>query len=70
VTKPQIAVRVPSSLFEELNSYVEKNGVSKTDVVISAIATYLGCVKDLPLRQRIVDLETRIATIETKMEVK
>ncbi|MEA5581504.1 hypothetical protein VB620_09145 [Nodularia harveyana UHCC-0300] len=36
--KPQIAIRMPPSLLEELNSHVELTGTSKTDVVVSAIA--------------------------------
>ncbi|MCH2246611.1 MAG: ribbon-helix-helix domain-containing protein [Crocosphaera sp.] len=38
--KPQIAVRMPQPLFDELNQYVEKTGTSKTDVVIIAITKY------------------------------
>ncbi|MDJ0661753.1 MAG: DNA-binding domain-containing protein [Crocosphaera sp.] len=40
--KSQIAVRVPSPLLAELNSYVEETGISKTEVVVSAVAKYLG----------------------------
>ncbi len=48
--KPQITVRLSPSLLMELNHYVEKTGTSKTDVVVSAIAQYLGCADSVPLR--------------------
>ncbi len=64
--KPQIAVRMPQNLFDELNQYVEKTGTSKTDVVISAIAEYLGCAENVPLSQRVADLERKMALLEAK----
>ena len=62
--KPQIAIRIPHSLLEELNSYVERFGSSKTDVVISAIARYLDCTEDVPLSQRLAAVERRLAELE------
>ena len=64
MAKSQIAVRVSPSLLAELNQYVRQTGASKTDVVVSAIATYLGCAETVPLSQRVADLERRIAVIE------
>ncbi len=55
MSKPQIAVRIPPLLLEELDSYVERTGTSRTDVVVSAIATYLGCSQDVPLSQRVAE---------------
>ena len=65
--KPQIAVRIPPSLMEKLNSYVEKTGTSKTDVVVSAIAQYLGCPESVPLSQRVAELEARMAELEAEV---
>ena len=67
--KPQIAVRMPQNLFDELNQYVEKTGTSKTDVVISAIAEYLGCADSVPLSQRVAELERKIAVLEAKDKI-
>ena len=66
--KPQIAVRMPPSLMAKLNSYVEKIDTSKTEVVVSAIAKYLDCSEDMPLSQRMAELERRMATLENKIE--
>lgn len=62
--KPQIAVRVPPSLFEQLNQYVVKTGTSKTDVVVNAIAEYLGCADNVPLSQRMAELEAQMKELK------
>ncbi len=63
MSKPQIAIRIPPSLLEELNSYVERTDTSKTDVIVSAIATYLGCGK-IPLSQRVAELEAKVEELQ------
>ena len=55
--KPQIAIRLSPSLLQELNNYVELTGTSKTDVVVSAISQYIGCTDNMPLNQRMGELE-------------
>jgi predicted DNA-binding protein len=57
--KPQIAIRLSPSLLQELNNYVELTGTSKTDVVVSAISQYIGCADNVPLNQRVNELERR-----------
>ncbi|NCS19607.1 MAG: DNA-binding domain-containing protein [Microcystis aeruginosa G11-06] len=66
--KPQIAVRLPPPLLAELNQYVERVGTSKTDVIISAIAAYLGCAEIVPLSQRVSELELRMKKLRTLIE--
>ncbi len=66
MSKSQIGLRIPTSLFNELNSYVEKTGTSKTEVVCSAIAEYLGCADSVPLSQRVAELERKMAALEAK----
>jgi hypothetical protein len=62
--KPQIAIRIEPSLLEELNSYVERTGTSKTDVVVSAIATYLSSGSKVPLSQRVTELEIKVEEMQ------
>ena len=64
MTKPQIVVRIPPSLLEKLNNYAQQTGTSKTEVVVGALAHYLGCVENLPLNQRVAELEARTAVLE------
>ncbi len=61
---PHISVRIPPKLNEQLESYIRDNGVSKTEAIVSAIARYLNCESEVPLIQRIVDLEERMADLE------
>jgi hypothetical protein len=67
MSKPQIAIRLSPSLLQELNNYVELTGTSKTDVVVSAIAQYLGCADNVPLNQRMGDRERRMSELERKV---
>lgn len=62
--KPQIAVRIEPSLLEELNNYVERTGTSKTDVVVSAIATYLSSGSKVTLNQRVAELESKVEELQ------
>ena len=65
MTKPQITVRLSPSLLASLDHYVERSGTSKTDVVVSAIAQYIGCADNTPLSQRVAELEMRVNQLET-----
>lgn len=68
MVKPQISVRLSPSLLMELNNYVENTGTSKTDVIVSAIAQYIGCNESIRISQRVAELEKRMAMVESKLE--
>ena len=70
MARSQIAVRVPPSLLQELNQYIERVGTSKTDVIVSAIAAYLGCAETVPLSQRVAELERKMAELKAQMRDK
>ncbi|MFB2917105.1 MULTISPECIES: hypothetical protein [Aerosakkonema] len=63
MTKSQIAVRIPPSLHAQLNNYVKQTGSSKTEVVVSVIAQYIGCAEIVPLMQRVAELESQVAEL-------
>ncbi|UUO14930.1 DNA-binding domain-containing protein [Dolichospermum heterosporum] len=67
--KPQIAIRLSPSLLQELNNYVELTGTSKTDVVVSAISQYIGCADNMPLNQRMAELETKVEVLIKKTKL-
>jgi hypothetical protein len=69
MSKPQIAIRLSPSLLQELNNYVELTGTSKTDVVVSAISQYIGCADNVPLNQRVGELERRLRELESKLNI-
>lgn len=68
MVKPQITVRLSPSLLTELDQYVENSGTSKTDVVVSAIAQYIGCNESVRINQRVAELEKRVTKIEVSNE--
>ena len=68
--KPQITVRLSPSLLMELDQYIERTGTSKTDVVVSAIAQYLGCTEEVPLSQRMAEVENRLTELEVLIKAK
>jgi len=64
------SIRIPPPLLAELNQYVERVGTSKTDVIVSAIAAYLGCAETVPLSQRMAEVERKIMELESLVKGK
>lgn len=64
MVKPQIAIRMPPSLLDELNQYVRKTGTTKTDVVVSAIAQYINYSSNISLVQRVAELEMEVKELQ------
>ncbi|HEY9902738.1 MAG TPA: DUF6009 family protein [Candidatus Sericytochromatia bacterium] len=64
--KAQIAVRLPLMLFKKLNAHIQKTGRSQTQVVISALEKYLDTPEEMPLHERVLNLEKRVAALEAK----
>lgn len=64
--KAQISVRVPLYILRKLNNHIGKTGMSQTDIVVSALDNYLNSASEIPLIQRIVTLEDRVAVLEAK----
>lgn len=65
----QLGVRIPSHLNNQLMSYVAQTGISKTELVISALASYLGCAENVPLNERVARIEARLAALEIEKNV-
>ena len=61
-------MRIPHSLLEKLNSYVDSTGTTKTEVIVGALAQYLGCAETVPLSQRVAELEMRVNQLEALMK--
>lgn len=66
MAKPFIAARIPEIIDEKLKAYAENVGASRTDIVISALAQYLGCSIEVPVETNAVD---RLAALEKRVEV-
>ena len=70
MVSPQFSVRIPPKLDQRLKEYAAKNGTTKTEVMIAALANYLGCASEVPLTQRMVELEERLAILEAEVRGK
>lgn len=63
-----IGIRIPARLHQRLEEYRNKAHLTKSEVIVSAIAQYLGAVEDVPFSQRVIDLEERVALLEAEMK--
>ncbi|MDZ8264409.1 hypothetical protein [Nostoc sp. ChiQUE01b] len=66
MTSPQFSIRIPSELEQRLMGYAKQNGMTKTKVMIDALAHYLGCAEDVPLTRRVSELEKRVSALEAE----
>ena len=60
----QVGVRVPDLLHEKLAEHAAAMKVSKSEVVLSALAQYLDSATDVPMAVRMAMLENRVSEIE------
>ncbi len=60
----QLGVRIPSNLNERLTSFISETGMSKTELVINALASYLGCAEEITLTERMASIEAKVAMLE------
>jgi hypothetical protein len=58
---------MPYSLLDQLNAYAEKTGLSKTEVVVRAIASYLQ--QGDSLGQKLNQVEQRLSKVETMLKL-
>ncbi|MEL4896243.1 CopG family transcriptional regulator [Crocosphaera sp. Alani8] len=60
----QVGVKVPLLLHEKLAEHAATLNVSKSEVVLSALAQYLDSATDVPMAVRMAMLENRVSEIE------
>ncbi|MEL4896109.1 CopG family transcriptional regulator [Crocosphaera sp. Alani8] len=63
-TTHQVGVKVPTLLHEKLKEHAATLNVSKSEVVLSALAQYLDSASDVPMAVRMSLLEERMAAVE------
>ena len=59
-----MSFRMPYSLMNQLNEQAKHSGLSKTEIVVRAIASYLDSQKNNSLEQRIEKIEAKIINME------
>ncbi len=66
----QLGIRIPANLNQRLTDFMEQTGISKTDVVVSALASYLGCTEEISLTERMASIEAKVAMLEAMVKEK
>lgn len=62
----RLTVRVPDSLLNQFQSYLDQNGLTVTEGILAAIASYVGNTNILSLVERVSRVEKRLAELEEK----
>ncbi|MBD2652863.1 hypothetical protein H6G45_05005 [Synechocystis sp. FACHB-383] len=62
----RLTIRVPDPLLSQLQSYLDQQGLTVTEGVLAAIASYVGDNERLPLVERVSRIEQRLAKLEGK----
>ncbi len=62
-----ICFRIPQKLERSLKRYVNRNNITKIDVLVAALARYLGEEASIPMLQRLTKTEQKISTLEQEM---
>jgi predicted DNA-binding protein len=60
----QLGIRIPSSINERLTEFMEQTSMSKTEVVINALASYMGCTDEISITDRMASIEAKMALLE------
>lgn len=67
MSKPKISVRLSEPLLGALNQYAEDIGTSRSDVIATAIAQYLDFAEEVPLIQRMAEIEKKVEKLESEI---
>jgi hypothetical protein len=62
----RLSIRVPDPLLSQLQSHLNQQGLTVTEGVLAAIASYVGDNERLPLVERVSRVEKRLAVLERK----
>ena len=60
----RLTIRVPDPLLSQLQSYLDQQGLTVTEGVLAAIASYVGDTERLPLVERVSRLEKRLTQLK------
>lgn len=53
-------------MLKKLEAHIQSTGMSQTEIVVSALANYLGSAENIPIIDRLVALEKRFAVLEAE----
>ena len=67
---PQFSIRIPPELEQRINDYAKEHRITKTKVMVDALAYYLGSVDDVPLSRKVMEIQKRLTTLEAEVRSK
>ena len=67
MTSTPFCIRLPEELDRRLKATAAKNSTTKTEVMLAALAKYLDCETQVPLTERMAELEARLEKVEDKL---
>lgn len=62
----QVGARISAELHNQLVAFAQKTGRSKSKAIARALAAYLGCPEEMEIEDRVVGMEERLASLETR----
>lgn len=60
-----IGIRIPTNLHKRLEVYIAETHLTKTEVILNALAQYLGATEEVPLSQRVAALEAQMLELKS-----
>jgi hypothetical protein len=63
----RLSIRVPDPLLSQLQSHLDEQGLTVTEGVLAAIASYVGEHERLPLVERVIWVERRLVVLENNI---
>ncbi len=60
----QLGIRITSSLNQRLIAFIGQTGMSKTEVVVNALASFIGCTEKISITDRMASIEAKMALRE------
>jgi predicted DNA-binding protein len=64
VSNISIGIRIPTNLHKRLEAYIAETDSTKTEILLNALAQYLGASEEVPLRQRVAALESQMLELK------
>ncbi len=68
MSNTSIGIRIPSNLHKRLEEYITRTHSTKTEVIVNALAQYLGAAEEVPLTQRVTALEAQMSELKVQLQ--
>jgi metal-responsive CopG/Arc/MetJ family transcriptional regulator len=67
--KTTVGVRLPQDYLDAIDEICQSTGLSRTDVLLEAVATYIGKTPPARITSTLEELQLRVETLEKKQQV-